>query len=68
MGDGVRGVHLVVGREVVVKAKLGVEEVVRLLHLVDNTLIDVPVDVVGGTVHLDAYVAVLQVGESVETR
>ena len=68
VGDGVGGVHLVVGRQVVVDAELGVEEVVRLLHLVDDALIDVPVDVVGGPVHLDADVAVLQVDEGVQAR
>ena len=57
-----------VGVDVVVDAEFGIEEVERLVHVVDDALVGVPVDFVRRTVHLDAYMPVLQVHVGAEPR
>ena len=68
MGDGIGRVDLMVGRDIIVQSELRIEEIIRLFHIVDNTLIGVPVDFVRGTSHLDAHVTVLQVDKGIHTR
>ena len=61
MGYGIRDIDLVVGRNIVVQSGLGVEEVERFLHVVDNALVGVPVDFIGGADHLYAEVTILHI-------
>ena len=67
VSDGVRDIHLVVGCDVVVDSELGVEEVERLVHVVDDALVVVPVDFVRGSFHLDAHMTVLQVDIGIQS-
>ena len=68
MGYGVGGIDLMVGRDIIVQSELRIEEIIRLLHIVDNTLIGIPVDLVRGTNHLDTHMTILQVNISIQTR
>ena len=64
VGDGIRGIDLVVGRDVVVQAELGVEEVERIVNHVSAIGIGaVPVTRI---LHLNADMPVLKVEEAVQ--
>ena len=67
MGNGVRSIHLVVGGDVVVQSELRIEEVERLVHVVDDALVVVPIDFVRRTFHLDTYMTILQVDECIQS-
>ena len=63
VGDGIRGIDLVVGRDVVVQAELGVEEVERIVDHV--SAIGIGAVPVARILHLNADMPVLKVEEAV---
>ena len=66
MGDGIRGIHLMVRRDVVVQSELRVEEVELVVD--DGLTVGISPIPVARMLHLIADMTVLQVDESVQAR
>ena len=67
VGNGIRHENLVVGGDVVVQANFRIEEVERLFHVIDDALVDIPVDFIGRTIHLETYMAILQIDVGIQS-
>ena len=57
-----------VGRDIVIQSGLGVKEIERFFHIVNDALVGVPVNFVGGANHLYANVAVLHIDIRIQPR
>ena len=53
--------------DVVSQTELGIERLKALVHVIDNTLVGVPVDFVCRTIHLDIHIAILQVNIGIQS-
>ena len=67
VSNGIRHVGSVVRGDVVSQTELGIERLKALVHVIDNTLVGVPVDFVCRTIHLDIHIAILQVNIGIQS-